>query len=144
MCGVAGFLQRGRLGEDAASVAAAMGSAIAHRGPDHAAVWCDDDGGLAFAHQRLSILDLSPAGNQPMQSRTGRFVVTYNGEIYNFRELKAELSDVEWSGTSDTEVLVAAIERGELSERAAQASAPAKAGRSSDSTPQTSRPMGMK
>jgi len=111
VCGVAGFLQRGRLGEDAASVAAAMGRAIAHRGPDHAAVWCDDEAGLAFAHQRLSILDLSPTGNQPMQSRSGRFVVTYNGEIYNFRQLRAELGDIEWSGTSDTEVLVAAIER---------------------------------
>lgn len=111
MCGIAGFLQRDALGPDAGDIAARMGGAIVHRGPDHGAVWLDADAGLAFAHQRLSILDLSPAGNQPMASPSGRFVVTYNGEVYNFRELRTELGDGNWTGTSDTEVLVAAIER---------------------------------
>ena len=111
MCGLAGFLQHDPLGPDAAATVAKMGQAIVHRGPDHSAVWLDAQAGLAFAHQRLSILDLSPAGNQPMASHSGRFVVTYNGEIYNFRELRTELGDVQWTGTSDTEVLVAAIDR---------------------------------
>jgi asparagine synthase (glutamine-hydrolysing) len=114
VCGVAGFLQRDAFDADASVVAADMGAAIAHRGPDHCAVWVDAQAGVAFSHQRLSILDLSPAGHQPMASHSGRFVVTYNGEIYNFRELRTELgeaAETHWTGSSDTEVLLAAFDR---------------------------------
>src|SRR5438270_9801758 len=91
-----------------------MGQAIVHRGPDCSAIWLDAAAGLAFAHQRLSILDLTDTGNQPMVSPSGRYVVTYNGEVYNFAELKRQISertDAHWCGTSDTEVLVAAFDR---------------------------------
>lgn len=114
MCGVAGFLQPSTLDETAAATVARMAGAIAHRGPDHSAVWLDREGGFALAHQRLSIIDLSEAGNQPMISRSTRYVVSYNGEIYNFLALKAELTDavgLPWRGTSDTEVLVAGIDQ---------------------------------
>jgi asparagine synthase (glutamine-hydrolysing) len=90
-----------------------MTDAIVHRGPDDAGAWCDDHTGLALGFRRLSILDLSPAGHQPMHSASGRYVVTFNGEIYNFAQLRAELDQlgVTFKGHSDTEVLLAAIER---------------------------------
>ena len=69
----------------------AMTATLAHRGPDDADLWIDADAGVALGHRRLSIIDLSAAGHQPMISACGRFVITYNGEIYNFRELRAEL-----------------------------------------------------
>jgi len=91
-----------------------MADAIAYRGPDDAGVWTDNGGGVALGHRRLSVIDLSPAGHQPMQSHSGRFVITYNGEIYNFSDLRAELdghgAKVEWRGTSDTEVLLASMD----------------------------------
>lgn len=90
-----------------------MARALVHRGPDHSGLWIDQHAGVAFGHQRLAILDLSPAGNQPMLSPAGRYVATYNGEIYNFQELRAVLSEevgINWRSHSDTEVLLAAIE----------------------------------
>ena len=92
-----------------------MAAAIAHRGPDDSGVWCDPGAGLAFAHQRLAILDLSPAGHQPMASATGRYVIAFNGEIYNHLSLRRELEGAgslqrPWRGHSDTETLLAAIE----------------------------------
>src|SRR5579864_4213160 len=90
-----------------------MSRALVHRGPDHAGVWLDEKAGVALGHQRLAILDLSAAGNQPMLSPDGRYVATYNGEIYNFEELRRLLSEeagVNWRGGSDTEVLLAAVE----------------------------------
>lgn len=113
MCGIAGFLQNYALTDEAEAIATAMGRAIAHRGPDHAGLWLDREGGLALAHQRLAILDLSESGHQPMMSASGRFVVSFNGEIYNLTELRAQLTEASrphWRGTSDTEVLVAAID----------------------------------
>lgn len=88
-----------------------MGDAIAHRGPDDAGVWADAGHGLALAHRRLSIHDLSPLGHQPMASRDGRYQLIYNGEIYNFQALRTELQGLghAFSGHSDTEVLLAAI-----------------------------------
>jgi asparagine synthase (glutamine-hydrolysing) len=88
-----------------------MTDAVAHRGPDDSGVWIDPDAGLAFGHQRLSIIDLSEAGRQPMVSACGRYVITYNGEIYNFRGLRAELEQLGhvFRGHSDTEVLLAAL-----------------------------------
>jgi asparagine synthase (glutamine-hydrolysing) len=92
-----------------------MADAIAHRGPDDAGVWCDPAAGLALAHRRLAILDLSPAGHQPMASATGRYVIAFNGEIYNHQALRRELDAAgllqqPWRGHSDTETLLAAIE----------------------------------
>lgn len=98
-----------------------MARAIANRGPDDEGVWCDTEAGVFLAHRRLSILDLSPAGHQPMISACRRYVVVFNGEIYNHRALRAELeaalglsrdaAAAYWRGHSDTEVLLAAIVR---------------------------------
>lgn len=86
---------------------------LAHRGPDDAGVWVDDVTGVALAHRRLAILDLSAAGHQPMASACGRFVIAFNGEIYNHAELRSELEErgsaPSWRGHSDTEVLLAAV-----------------------------------
>jgi len=89
-----------------------MSDAVAHRGPDDAGRWSDASGRLHFGHRRLSINDLSPAGRQPMSSVTGRFHIVYNGEIYNFKDLRDELSRLghHFRGLSDTEVLLAACE----------------------------------
>jgi asparagine synthase (glutamine-hydrolysing) len=91
-----------------------MTNVLTHRGPDDEGQWISDDGRMALGQRRLSIIDLSPAGHQPMVSASGRFVITYNGEIYNFRDIKRELESTSkappWRGHSDTEVLLAAIE----------------------------------
>lgn len=114
MCGVAGYLQ----GEHGAGISEDLGrrmaTALAHRGPDDEGVWLDAGAGLLLAHRRLAIVDLSAAGHQPMHSPNGRFVLAYNGEIYNHRELRRELEAASaaysWRGTSDTETLLAAVE----------------------------------
>jgi asparagine synthase (glutamine-hydrolysing) len=97
-----------------ADVARAMGDCLVHRGPDGSGVWADDAAGVALAHRRLSILELSPAGHQPMVSATGRYVLTFNGEIYNHLELRRALEEEgvsrPWRGRSDTETLLAACE----------------------------------
>ena len=116
MCGLAGLWRP--TAASAASLqaqAGAMAEAIAHRGPDDAGVWCDPDAGLALAHRRLAILDLTPAGQQPMPSASSRFVIAFNGEIYNHQALRQELQAAgllqqPWRGHSDTETLLAAIE----------------------------------
>jgi asparagine synthase (glutamine-hydrolysing) len=114
MCGLAGFLDpSGKAGgTDAMREAAArMAAALRHRGPDDAGAWADADAGIALGHQRLSILDLSAAGHQPMTSGCGRYVIAYNGEVYNFAELRSEIEagGHRFRGRSDTEVLVEAI-----------------------------------
>ena len=93
MCGIAGLWDRRLRGEGAALVdtAGAMTARIRHRGPDSDGFWVDEAVGLAFGHRRLSIIDLSPEGHQPMASPGGRFVISYNGEIYNFLGLRDEL-----------------------------------------------------
>jgi len=88
-----------------------MGAAIAHRGPDDAGGFFDGATGLGLAFRRLSIIDLSPQGHQPMFSATGRYVIVFNGEVYNFEEIRADLGAVQWRGHSDTEVMLAAFER---------------------------------
>jgi asparagine synthase (glutamine-hydrolysing) len=88
-----------------------MADAITHRGPDDSGVWMDEAAGVALAHRRLSILDLSPAGHQPMLSASGRYVIAFNGEIYNHLELREALTGIAWRGHSDTETLLAAFER---------------------------------
>ncbi|MFV0282025.1 MAG: asparagine synthase (glutamine-hydrolyzing), partial [Rhodoblastus sp.] len=114
MCGIAGFLTGPNWSGDALTVARAMGAAIAHRGPDAEGFWRDAAQGVTLCHRRLSILDLSPAGAQPMVSDSGRYVVIYNGEIYNHLELRrgleAEGVAPAWRGHSDTETLLALIE----------------------------------
>jgi asparagine synthase (glutamine-hydrolysing) len=116
MCGFAGFLGFGDLGaEYVPETARKMGDAIRHRGPDGSGVWCDENGLVALVHQRLSILDLSPAGHQPMVSHSGRYVTAFNGEIYNHLELRQQLEKDTapaggWRGHSDTETLLAGID----------------------------------
>jgi asparagine synthase (glutamine-hydrolysing) len=117
MCGIAGWIDlKGRTDRyGLESVAARMANALSHRGPDDHGVWADPETGVALGHRRLSILDLSPAGHQPMLSSNGRFVISYNGEIYNFEEIRQELLKANPSpgfrGHSDTEVMLAAFEQ---------------------------------
>jgi asparagine synthase (glutamine-hydrolysing) len=110
MCGLTGFWDRSAStsGDELERLAVAMRETLVRRGPDDAGVWVDPASGVAFGFRRLSIVDLSPTGHQPMISADGRFVIAFNGEIYNFRELRAELEAVgiRFRGTSDTEVMV--------------------------------------
>lgn len=105
MCGIVGVFERTGAPADRAAVAA-MARVIRHRGPDHSAVFTDHEVGLGYV--RLSILDLSPAGNQPMEDESGQFVCVYNGEVYNFSVLRQELEGqgVRFRSRSDTEVVV--------------------------------------
>jgi asparagine synthase (glutamine-hydrolysing) len=125
MCGFAGFLtDNGDVLANADGIVNAMAKTIQHRGPDDAGVWLDVDAGVALGHRRLSIVDLSDAGHQPMASRSNRYVVAFNGEIYNHLELRCELEkllqlnaisersgkSISWRGYSDTETLLAGFE----------------------------------
>lgn len=113
MCGFTGFFEQ-RANYNLADIAKGMADRIRHRGPDDFGVWCDTDTGFAVAHRRLSILDLSPAGHQPMLSASGRWVLAFNGEIYNHFQLRQQLAadgqTPAWRGHSDTETLLACIE----------------------------------
>ena len=116
MCGLVGFIggewADGK--EQAAGQVRAMAAQIQHRGPDGTGNWTDPERRVALGHNRLAILDLSPAGDQPMVSSSGRFVIVYNGEIYNHEDLRRRLisegAGANWRGHSDTETLLAAIE----------------------------------
>lgn len=116
MCGIAGVL-RGTLPPWSAAelqrLVDAMGRRLAHRGPDAGGTWSADGDPVGLAHRRLSILDLSAEGSQPMTSHCGRFVIVYNGEVFNFQEMKAVVEKaaghVAWRGHSDTEILLQAI-----------------------------------
>jgi|TARA_B100001971_G_scaffold206810_1_gene226126 asparagine synthase (glutamine-hydrolysing) len=125
MCGITGFWQSGSFSGGAIEVIASqMAERITHRGPDDSGVWLDGAAGIALAHQRLSIVDLSPAGHQPMVSASGRYVIVFNGEIYNHLEIRSELEKqsyassttkevgvkIHWRGHSDTETLLAGFE----------------------------------
>ncbi|NTV09209.1 MAG: asparagine synthase (glutamine-hydrolyzing) [Zoogloea sp.] len=119
MCGFAGFWNRASVADGGSwpDVLDKMGVAIRHRGPDDAGVWVDAAAGVGLVHRRLSILDLSPAGHQPMVSQCGRYVVAFNGEIYNHLALREEIgTDTSWRGHSDTETLLAGIVRWGLAE----------------------------
>ncbi len=111
MCGIAGYWGGGAFDQHAG--VSRMIEQIVHRGPDGGDVWVDPRGGPVLGHRRLAILDLSPAGHQPMRSHCGRHVVVFNGEIYNHLELRAELEQatgrLNWRGHSDTETLLEAV-----------------------------------
>src|SRR5262245_49578562 len=111
MCGIAGQLFFDPARPVDPLVLHRMNVALAHRGPDDSGVF--HDGAIGLAHRRLSIIDLSPAGHQPMQSGDGSLWITYNGEIYNFLELRAELErdGVAFRSKTDTEVILALYER---------------------------------
>jgi asparagine synthase (glutamine-hydrolysing) len=113
MCGLTGYWQHAGDSWNMEALARKMASALAHRGPDDEGVWADENAGIVLAHRRLSIVDLSPAGHQPMHSHCGRYVIAFNGEIYNFAELRKDLEQSgqapSWRGHSDTEVMLAAI-----------------------------------
>lgn len=113
MCGIAGVVTwrlEGGLGEQVERMIAPL----VHRGPDDHGVWVDGECGVGLGHRRLSILDLSPQGHQPMASTSGRYVIAYNGEIYNFKQIRDELGAEGkapiWRGHSDTEILLAAFD----------------------------------
>ena len=112
MCGISGILGSGPVDEP---LVARLIRPLAHRGPDDEGIWVDSDAGIGLGHRRLAIVDLSPAGHQPMVSDNGRFVLTFNGEIYNHPDLKRDLEadgavpDGGWRGHSDTELFVQAI-----------------------------------
>lgn len=113
MCGLSGFLSIDDR-SDKQFLLRRMSDALEHRGPDDQGTWHDADSGVGLAHQRLSIVDLSPAGHQPMVSGSGRYVVVFNGEIYNHlalrKALEALASPPNWRGNSDTETLLAAVD----------------------------------
>lgn len=111
MCGIAGAIRFSCRPEEWDRGLTSMAQAIHHRGPDDQGIWFDAKAGIGMAHRRLSILDLSPEGHQPMVSQGGRYVIVFNGEIYNFAEIRKDLPDVSWRGHSDTEVMLAAFER---------------------------------
>jgi asparagine synthase (glutamine-hydrolysing) len=116
MCGLAGYW-RFEVNQTVVQLLAGvtpMVAALSHRGPDDLGTWADSGTGFTMGHRRLAVLDLSPSGHQPMTSASGRFVLAYNGEIYNHKSIRAELHeqriDIGWHGHSDTETLLAAIE----------------------------------
>jgi asparagine synthase (glutamine-hydrolysing) len=113
MCGVAGFWARSQATADPVEALRRMTDAIRHRGPDDDGQWFDTAAGIALGHRRLSILDLSPEGHQPMTSPSGRYVMVFNGEFYNWQALRREeeAHGAQWRGHSDTEVFLAVVER---------------------------------
>src|SRR5687768_15211287 len=115
MCGIAGLIKAS--GSDLSAIGA-MTQSLVHRGPDDDGIWADPSIAVALGFRRLSILDLSPAGHQPMLSKDGRLVLIFNGEIYNHAELRRELDSsrkgpasagIAWAGHSDSETLVECI-----------------------------------
>jgi len=116
MCGIAGIFDvtQSTQKEDLREYVRRMSETLIHRGPDDSGMWVDEKNGIALAHRRLSIIDLSPAGHQPMRSHGGRYLTVFNGEIYNFPKLRQELEKdhpegIAWRGHSDTEVFLAGI-----------------------------------
>lgn len=114
MCGFAGFFSKQQFAQPAELILKQMSDAIRRRGPDDEGQWWLADAGVGFSHRRLAIVDLSAAGHQPMPSASGRFMLVYNGEVYNHQQLRDELlaagAVVNWRGHSDTETLLAGFE----------------------------------
>ncbi len=126
MCGICGAWTPAatRTSSELLDQARRMSTALVHRGPDDHGLWCDEVAGLALGHRRLSVIDLTREGHQPMPSASGRYILVYNGEVYNYRDLKRDLlrSGAQFHGESDTEVLLAAIEAWGLSRALERAS----------------------
>jgi asparagine synthase (glutamine-hydrolysing) len=122
MCGIAGIWRGDGFDGQSAELLDAMTRSLAHRGPDGSGAWWDQQAGVGLGHRRLAIVDLSDEGAQPMQSESGRYVISFNGEIYNFQRLHAELLRCGhvFRGHSDTEVMLAAIENWGLEEALAR------------------------
>src|SRR6267142_2380581 len=114
MCGITGFLTSAAETELELKICVSrMTDQLAHRGPDDSGIWVDRPSGVALGHRRLSIVDLSRDGHQPMHSESGRYVIVFNGEVYNFSDLRHDLKSIGhgFRGLSDTEVMLAAIEQ---------------------------------
>src|SRR4051812_43200941 len=115
MCGITGFFALGGSfdGPSAEVTVRRMADSMLHRGPDDGGAWTDGVAGIALGHRRLSIIDLSATGRQPMISASGRTVIAYNGEVFNHGDLRADLqrSGSHFRGSSDTEVILEACER---------------------------------
>lgn len=109
MCGFAGFIASQKV-DSSESTLLRMAEVISHRGPDDAGIWMDDSVCIGLAHRRLSIVDLSAAGHQPMRSSSGRYIIAFNGEIYNHTKLRSQLRMSQWKGYSDTETLLAGFD----------------------------------
>lgn len=118
MCGFAGLLVENMGAESAAETVRVMADTLVHRGPDDSGVWSDESGRVAFGFRRLAIIDLSEHGHQPMSSKSGRFTMVFNGEVYNYRALRQEVEAKghRFRGTSDTEVILAAFEEWGIAE----------------------------
>ena len=115
MCGIAGSISPERNNSiELTNKIESFISQISHRGPDGEGIWIDEKYGICFGHKRLAIQDLSAAGNQPMKSHSGRYILVFNGEIYNHFDLRKEinrkLKGFYWKGNSDTETLLESIE----------------------------------
>ncbi|ADE13881.1 asparagine synthase (glutamine-hydrolyzing) [Nitrosococcus halophilus Nc 4] len=112
MCGFGGFYDSSLPADRAEHILTKMASCLVHRGPDDQGIWLERETGIHLAHRRLAVVDLSASGHQPMQSASGRYVMAFNGEVYNYQTLRAELEQrgTQWRGHSDTEVLLAGIE----------------------------------
>ena len=113
MCGISGLIQNNRGAGAREPLTQATADAISHRGPDSHGVWVDEEHGVGLGHRRLAILDLSPEGHQPMVSPSGRYVMVFNGEIFNYQSFGRQLTSAgyRFRGHSDTEVMLAAFEQ---------------------------------
>src|SRR3990167_3004623 len=111
MCGLAGFFSDNHNVNQSTTIISTMTERLIHRGPNDGGIWFSQDDGIALGHRRLAIIDLSTTGQQPMHSKDNRYVIVYNGEIYNFLELKQSLQTKNhlFYGHSDTEVILALI-----------------------------------
>ena len=112
MCGISGFiLSEPRSYGEVSKISRNINNTLVHRGPDHGDVWIDEELKVSLGHRRLSIIELSEVGNQPMKSFNGRYVIVFNGEIYNHIEIRNILKkeNISWRGFSDTETLIESI-----------------------------------
>jgi asparagine synthase (glutamine-hydrolysing) len=113
MCGITGFIDFSNISnkDGMQKNILRMKDTLTHRGPDDSGVWYDQDAGIYLGHRRLSIVDLSCAGHQPMVSTSGRYIIILNGEIYNHLDMRKDLGAVDWRGHSDTETLLKGFEK---------------------------------
>ena len=114
MCGISGLIKKQEISLNIENIGREMNSKLKHRGPDDAGIYYNHSIGLLINHTRLSINDVSSNGHQPMESNSGRYIISFNGEIYNFQNLKKEIEtcayQINWKGHSDTEIFLAAID----------------------------------